>query len=90
MPINNWLIEIATGRFLQGGYFDVQPPTIDGPNDPVTGLPKMPAYDKSLNYMDEYWNIYLQNQALLSQIDKVANDRNDLLTKTFKIESFYD
>ena len=50
----------------------------------------MPPYDKSLNYMDEYWNIYLQNQALLSQIDKVANDRNELLTKTFKIESFYD
>lgn len=50
----------------------------------------MPAYDKNLNYMDEYWNIYLQNQALLSQIDKIANDRNDLLMKTFKIESFYD
>ncbi len=27
--------------------------------DSVTGLPKMPAFDKNLNYMDEYWNIYL-------------------------------
>jgi hypothetical protein len=40
--------------------------------------------------MDEYWNIYLQNQALLGAIDKLANDRNDLLAKTYKIESFYD
>ena len=29
--------------------------------DHATGLPKMPAYDKNLNYIDEYWNIYLQN-----------------------------
>lgn len=58
--------------------------------DPVTGMPKMPAYNNSINYMDEYWNMYLQNQALLAQIDKIAMDRNDLLYKTFKIESFYD
>lgn len=58
--------------------------------DPATGMPKMPEYDVNMNYMDEYWNIYLQNQALLAQIDKVANERNDLMMKTFKIESFYD
>jgi hypothetical protein len=34
----------------------------------------MPNYEKNMNYMDEYWNIYLQYQALLSQIDKVANE----------------
>lgn len=50
----------------------------------------MPAYDKNLNYMDEYWNLYLQNQALLAQIDKIAMDRNEILYKTYKIESFYD
>jgi hypothetical protein len=58
--------------------------------DPVTGLPKMPSFDQKLNYMDEYWNIYLQNQALLAQIDRMANDRNTLLMKSYKIESFYD
>ena len=50
----------------------------------------MPAYDKNINYQDEYWNIYMQNQQLLSQVDKMANDRNDLLNKTFLIEHFYD
>jgi len=29
--------------------------------DAATGLPKMPDFDHNLNYMDEYWNIYLQN-----------------------------
>jgi len=29
--------------------------------DPVTGVPRIPGYDRHLNYMDEYWNIYLQN-----------------------------
>ncbi|CDW78394.1 zinc c2h2 type family protein [Stylonychia lemnae] len=58
--------------------------------DQVTGLPKIPAYEKTLNYMDEYWNVYLQNQALLAQIDKIATERNDLLHKSFKIQNFYD
>lgn len=32
-------------------------------NTPLTfeQLPPLPAFDKRLNYMDEYWNIYLQN-----------------------------
>jgi hypothetical protein len=25
------------------------------------GIPKLPPFDKNLNYQDEYWNIYLQN-----------------------------
>lgn len=50
----------------------------------------MPAYDKNINYLDEYWNMYQHNQTILAQIDKVANDRNDLLYKTFKIENFYE
>lgn len=58
--------------------------------DAATGLPKFPAFDKNTNYIDEYWNLYQQNQQLLAQIDKIANDRNDLLFKTFKIENFYD
>lgn len=29
--------------------------------DEATGLPKMPEFDKQLNYFEEYWNVYLQN-----------------------------
>ena len=58
--------------------------------DDMTGMPRLPEYDKNINYIDEYWNIYLQNQSLLAQIDKVAMDRNDLLFKGYQIENFYD
>ena len=26
--------------------------------DALTGLPKFPAFDKNINYLDEYWNMY--------------------------------
>ena len=26
--------------------------------DTLTGLPKFPAFDKNMNYLDEYWNMY--------------------------------
>ena len=29
--------------------------------DPATGLPKMPVYDKNVNYMDEMWGMYFKN-----------------------------
>lgn len=50
----------------------------------------MPEFDSNTNYLDEYWNMYFNNQQLLAQIDKVATDRNELLSKCFKIEHFYD
>mmetsp|Transcript_14968 Transcript_14968/g.14559 ORF Transcript_14968/g.14559 Transcript_14968/m.14559 type:complete len:139 (-) Transcript_14968:514-930(-) len=39
--------------------------------------------------MDEFMNIYLMNEQILSQIEKVAQERNEELLKIFKIESFY-
>jgi hypothetical protein len=29
--------------------------------DELTGLPKLPDFDQNFSYMDEYWNVYLQN-----------------------------
>jgi hypothetical protein len=34
--------------------------------DVATGLPKFPAFDKNTNYIDEYWNLYQQNQLILA------------------------
>lgn len=49
-----------------------------------------PSFDPEINYQDEYWNIYMMNQHVLAQIDRVATERNDLLCKIFKIEHFYE
>ena len=38
----------GTFEFLNGVEVDCQ-----------TGVPRLPLFDKNINYVDEYWNIYL-------------------------------
>ena len=46
----------------------------------------LPPYDESKNYYAEYWKLYLQNEALLQEIEIAAKERNETLSEIVKIE----
>ena len=46
----------------------------------------LPPYDENKNYYAEYWKLYLQNEALLQEIEIAAKERNETLSEIVKIE----
>ena len=51
---------------------------------------KMPDYDFRKNYDTEFYNLFIQNQHLLEQVENEASERNDILTQIYRITDFYD
>lgn len=52
--------------------------------------PKVPAYHSGVNYYEQYWELYLENERLMKQLSGGSLDRDDLLQKIIHIESFYE
>ena len=50
----------------------------------------MPEYDPTKQYDSEFYNLFIQNQNLLEQVEIAAEDRNDMLSKIYRIQDFYD
>lgn len=50
----------------------------------------MPVYDPSKQYDSEFYNLFIMNQNLLEQVEIAAEDRNDQLSKIYRIQDFYD
>jgi hypothetical protein len=44
-----------------------------------------PDYDPNKQYDCEFYNLFIQNQNLLEQVEIAAEDRNDILTKIYRI-----
>jgi hypothetical protein len=51
---------------------------------------KMPEYDPSKSYDAEFYNLFIWNQQLLEQVEKEAQERNDLIQSIYRISDFYD
>jgi hypothetical protein len=51
---------------------------------------KMPKYDPSVSYEAEFFNKFLENQQLLADVDKVAQENFDSLYRIFRIKDYYD
>jgi hypothetical protein len=50
----------------------------------------MPKFDPTLDYHNEFYKVFVQNQHTMSEIEQAANDRNDNLMQIMKISEFYD
>lgn len=50
----------------------------------------MPEYKQTQNYYEKYWDLYLQNEQLMSQLSNQSLERDGLLQKIISIESFYE
>ena len=50
----------------------------------------MPDYDSTKHYDTEFYNLFIQNQNLLEQVENEANERNDTLMQIYRISDFYD
>ena len=51
---------------------------------------EMPKYDPSKRYDSEFYNLFIQNQNLLEQVEIAAEERSELITKIYRIQDFYD
>ena len=51
---------------------------------------KMPAYDPNIKYDTEFYNMFIENQNLLEQVEREAEERNDMLMKGYRIKDYYD
>lgn len=50
----------------------------------------MPAYDPSKQYYEAYWDLYLQNEQLMSSVSSESFKRDEILTDILLIETFYE
>ena len=53
-------------------------------------MQELPKYDPKKSYDSEFYNLFIQNQNLLEQVEIAAEDRTDTLQKIFRIQDFYD
>ena len=51
---------------------------------------KLPVYDPKVNYVSEFYNLLTENQNLLRELEDKAEDRNKLLSHSFRIKDYYD
>lgn len=53
------------------------------PNCPESPLvmPEMPEYERFQNYYGRYWDMYMENERLLSQLNAESEERDELLCK---------
>ena len=51
---------------------------------------KLPKYDPSIDYSEEYYEMFEQNMALLERLDQESNEHCDLMKKIYRIKDFYD
>ena len=49
----------------------------------------MPSFNPGKSYYELYWDLYLQNEQLMKQVEFESMGRDDLLTSIVQIESFY-
>ncbi len=49
----------------------------------------MPPYNPNKSYYELYWDLYLQNEQIMKQVEFESMGRDDLLTNIVQIESFY-
>lgn len=47
---------------------------------------ELPPYKADVNYFQEFWKLYLQNELLISQLEQCSKERNEILQKVIKIE----
>lgn len=50
----------------------------------------MPGYDPSKQYYEAYWDLYLQNEQLMSSVCSESLKRDEILTDILLIETFYE
>ena len=56
----------------------------------VTGSLELPRYDPKRNFYQSYWQLFLRNDRILSQIEQIADSRDSLLREILQIEEYYD
>jgi hypothetical protein len=49
----------------------------------------MPPFHPNKGYYELYWELYLQNEQLMKQVEFESMGRDDLLTNIVQIETFY-
>lgn len=49
----------------------------------------MPVFDPSKDYYNAYWELYMQNEQLMAELNNESTNRDDELLKILQIESFY-
>lgn len=50
---------------------------------------KCPAFNPGTDYVQQYWDLYLQNEQLMANLCNESLDRDLLLTDIMQIEVFY-
>ena len=75
---------------MSDNFFDVMKDIEDVESPRSEQSMKMPKYDPSKQYDNEFYNLFIQNQNLLEQVEIAAEDRNDIISKIYRIQDFYD
>ena len=51
---------------------------------------QLPEYDPNENYFDQYWQLYLKNESLMSKVFCESMDRDSVLKSILQVEQFYN